>query len=631
MEAVDEIVAEFLVESHENLDQLDQDLLALERNPGSRELLASVFRTIHTIKGASGFLAFHRLEKLSHVGENLLSRLRDGTIALTEARSTALLTMVDAIRGLLADIERTGGESDVDHSRLIATLSLLLEDADDEPADRHCAPIGQILVQAGQTTPDDVALARIAQGLGDNRPLGSILVHHGATTPAAVDGALDAQGRGRRSVLDSTVRVDVELLDSLVRLVEQLALARNDLLSRLDDEQDTSLDSSLAACVQQLDLVTGELQEHVLKTRMQPVGVVWAKMPRVVRDLARACGKQVRLEMEGRETEVDRALLEAIRDPLTHLVRNAVDHGIESAEARVAAGKPAEGVLVLRAYHEAGRLQIEVAEDGAGMDHEKIAATALERGLVSPPQLATMGDSDLLSLIFMPGFSTAAQVTNISGRGVGMDIVKTRIEAVGGVVDVTERARRGHDVPADDSADADTPPGAALRSAVALAHGNMPMTRGATPGRRAPIRVLVVDDSLVIRRLVVDSLGGDPDIEVVGQAPNGRIALEKVAALAPDAVTMDIEMPEMNGIEAVRLLRRTHPRLPVVMLCTLTERGAAAALDALAAGADDYVAKPSNVGSFVESQRSVREQLVPKIKALTSPPVVTPEVLEGQP
>jgi two-component system chemotaxis sensor kinase CheA len=441
VEAVDKIVAEFLVESHENLDQLDRDLLALERNPGSRELLSSVFRSIHTIKGTSGLLALHRLEQLTHVGENLLSRLRDGKIALTDARSTALLTMVDAIRGLLADVERTGDESAVDHSRLIATLSALLEDAGPEQAKPQCPPIGRILVQTGDATQDAVGLARIAQDLGDSRPLGSILVDHGSTTPAAVEGALDAQGSGRRSVLDSTVRVDVELLDSLVRLVGELGLARDELVSRLHD-QDIATDS-LVCCVQRLDLVTSELQEQVVKTRMQPVGVMWAKMPRVVRDLARACGKQVRLEMEGRDTEVDRALLEAIRDPLTHLVRNAVDHGIESAETRVAAGKPAEGVLTLRAYHEAGRLHVEVAEDGAGMDQQKIAAQALGGGLVSQAQLATMGASEILGLIFRPGFSTAAQITNISGRGVGMDVVKTRIEAIGGVVHVTSAVGKG--------------------------------------------------------------------------------------------------------------------------------------------------------------------------------------------
>jgi two-component system chemotaxis sensor kinase CheA len=473
VEAIDEIVAEFLVESHENLDQLDRDLLALEQNPGSRELLASVFRTIHTIKGTSGFLAFHRLEKLTHVGENLLSRLRDGRIDLTDARSSALLKMVDAIRGLLAAIEASGGEGDADHTELIAELAALLEDSAEEPTeepapapsaseapedpDHHAAaaaepqaaasaPIGAVLVQAGETTPDAVELARMEQGLGDRRPLGSILVEHGATTPAAVEGALETQADAQtahRSVVDSSVRVDVELLDSLMRLVGELVLARNQLVSRLGDTQDTSKDSSLARSAQRLSLVTSELQEQVMKTRMQPVDAVWSKMPRVVRDLAKTCGRQVRLEMDGRETELDRSVLEAIKDPLTHLVRNAVDHGIESPEDRVRAGKAAEGVLTLRAYHEAGQVHLEIIEDGAGIDPARIAAKALERGLVSQTQLATMSQREIINMIFLPGFSTAAAVTNVSGRGVGMDVVKTRIEAIGGSVDVTSTVGKG--------------------------------------------------------------------------------------------------------------------------------------------------------------------------------------------
>ncbi len=447
MEAIDEIVAEFLVESHENLDQLDRDLLALEQNPNSRELLASVFRTIHTIKGTSGFLAFHRLEKLTHVGENLLSRLRDGRIALTDERSSALLRMVDAVRSLLTDIEHSGLEGEVDHTELLGQLAAMLEDggapaptpaeapapaaeapAPDEapaaeaapattakkpPAKRAAAkktpaqpaaaqapaaepappakaaptPIGEVLVQAGAATPDAVQIARMEQGLGDDRPIGKIMVDHGTTTPAAVEGALEAQG-AHRSVVDSSVRVDVELLDSLMRLVGELVLARNQLVSRLDDERDTAKDSALARSAQRLSLVTSELQEQVMKTRMQPVDAVWSKMPRVVRDLAKQCGRKVRLEMEGRETELDRSVLEAIKDPLTHLVRNAVDHGIETPEDRVAAGKPDEGVLRLRAYHEAGQVHLEIIDDGAGINPDRIAAKAIERGLISQAQLS---------------------------------------------------------------------------------------------------------------------------------------------------------------------------------------------------------------------------------------------------
>jgi two-component system chemotaxis sensor kinase CheA len=291
-----------------------------------------------------------------------------------------------------------------------------------------------------------VEIARMEQEMGDNRPLGSILVDHGATTSSAVESALEAQD-ARRSVVDSSVRVDVELLDSLMRLVGELVLARNQLVSRLDDTadgtSDKAKDSSLARSAQRLSLVTSELQEQVMKTRMQPVDAVWSRMPRVVRDLARTCGRQVRLEMEGRETELDRSVLEAIKDPLTHLVRNAVDHGIEPTDARVASGKPAEGILKLRAYHEAGQVHLEIIDDGAGIDPQKIAAKALERGLITQPQLAQMTSREITHLIFLPGFSMADKVTNVSGRGVGMDVVKTRIEAIGGSVDVTSKVGIG--------------------------------------------------------------------------------------------------------------------------------------------------------------------------------------------
>jgi two-component system, chemotaxis family, sensor kinase CheA len=507
MEAIDEIVAEFLVESHENLDQLDRDLLALEQNPGSRELLASIFRTIHTIKGTSGFLAYHRLEKLTHVGENLLSRLRDGKIQLTDERASSLLKMVDAIRGLLAAIEQTGSEGDGDFSELADDLARLLEDApavpvpaqpaaaeaqadeaepgetaetaeddaddagDADDADEtegaaeaeaddadaadvadapvaaaatpaDAPPLGQVMVEHGTASPTNVEIAALEQKLGDQRPIGQILVAQGSATPAAVETALESQD-SRRSVVDSSVRVDVELLDSLMRMVGELVLARNQLVSRLGDAEETAKDTGLARSAQRLSLVTSELQEQVMKTRMQPVDSVWSKLPRVVRDLAKQCGRMVRLEMEGRETELDRSVLEAIKDPLTHLVRNAVDHGIEPPEVRTAAGKTAEGLLRLRAYHEAGQVHLEIIDDGAGIDPAKLGAKAVERGLVTAQQLESMSTRDIHHLIFLPGFSTAGAVTNVSGRGVGMDVVKTRIEAIGGAVDVSSRLGKG--------------------------------------------------------------------------------------------------------------------------------------------------------------------------------------------
>ena len=235
------------------------------------------------------------------------------------------------------------------------------------------------------------------------------------------------------------MRINVDLLDSLMRMVGELVLARNQLVSELDEAKDSGLGRS----AQRLSLVTSELQEQVMKTRMQPVDAVWSKLPRVVRDLALQCDRQVRLELTGRETELDRSVLEAIKDPLTHLVRNAIDHGIESPQDRLAAGKAAEGSLMLRAYHEAGQVHLEIVDDGKGIDPDVIGAKAVERDLVSQSQLDRMTPREIIQMIFLPGFSTAGKVTNVSGRGVGMDVVKTRIEAIGGSVDVSSTVGAG--------------------------------------------------------------------------------------------------------------------------------------------------------------------------------------------
>ena len=377
-----------------------------------------MFRTIHTIKGTSGFLAFHHLEQITHVGENLLSRLRDGRILLNGERTSALLSLVDAVRGLLAEIERTGAEGEADHSALVARLAAVLEDGPLPPA----------------------AALIPEQSAGPVRPgAGAGPVPAGPTGASRAVAAGPDLHEGRRSVVDSSVRVDVELLDTLMRMVGELVLARNHLVSELEDQKDTVL----ARSAQRLSLVTSELQEQVMKTRMQPVDTVWGRLPRVVRDLSRQLGRTVRLEMDGKETELDRSVLEAIKDPLTHLVRNAIDHGIEPPQVRLAAGKPEEGLLLLRAYHEAGQVHLEITDDGAGIDPKVIAAKALERGLVMPAELDRMSAREITQLIFLPGFSTATTVTNVSGRGVGMDVVKTRIEGIGGAVDVLSKTGSG--------------------------------------------------------------------------------------------------------------------------------------------------------------------------------------------
>jgi two-component system chemotaxis sensor kinase CheA len=451
---LDDVVREFLLESHENLDQLDLDLVALEHEPDSRPLLGSVFRTIHTVKGTCGFLPFPELERVAHVGESLLVQLRDGRLALTPDVVDALLRLVDAIRGALARIEKTGEEGSADNADLIATLTALQEPREEpvEPRDQApyasptlvgpvvgTQPLGQVLIQNGAADPQDVTLAVLAQSGGDERRIGEILVGLGATEPEQVVNALEVQVEAGRSAADSSIRVDVDLLDSLMRLVGELVLTRNQIVQHAGGRGDAALSRSS----QRLNLIASELQEGVMKTRLQPIDNLWSKLVRVVRDLGVACGKQVHLELLGRDTELDKTILEAVKDPLTHCVRNAVDHGIETPEERQAAGKPAEGTLLLRAFHEGGQVNVEIVDDGRGIDPQRLGAKALDRGMVTAEQLSRMSERELLNLVFLPGLSTAGEVTNVSGRGVGMDIVKTNIEKIGGTVDVTSRPGRG--------------------------------------------------------------------------------------------------------------------------------------------------------------------------------------------
>lgn len=445
MDEQDEIIGEFLVESQENLDRLDQDLVALESEPGSRERLASIFRAIHTLKGTAGFLAFGTLERLTHTGENMLSRLRDGELHYTAPRATVLLEMVDAVRRLLTNIEASGAEGDVDCAALIARLAQLTEDNAvdaDAPTGIDTGKPEPETASAPETPPARVAaLVAEAPSAATSTPAADL--HNTArVTPLpagnrAVTDEATAEARG--SLADASVRVDVRLLDRLMNLVGELVLARNQILQHpvLREEAGTH------GASQRLDMITSELQDGVMKTRMQPIGNAWAKFPRVVRDLSVTCGKQVRLETEGADTELDRTILEAIKDPLTHLVRNSVDHGIEPRDRRLAAGKGPTGTLTLRAYHEGGKVILEINDDGGGIDTDKVKARGLQRGLITPERAATMTEHDLQSLIFLPGFSTAEAVSNVSGRGVGMDVVKTNIEKIGGSIDVQSRLGRG--------------------------------------------------------------------------------------------------------------------------------------------------------------------------------------------
>ena len=416
MEGMDEIVKEFLIESAENLDKLDRDFVALEKNPGDKELIISIFRAVHTIKGTCGFLGFQKLESVAHAGESILGKLRDGQLVLNEERASALLALVDAVRGMLAEIEKTGKDGDGNYNRLISTLTLLLENDIQTQSEKPAAPPAITLAPAETLSEASVMSASEEE------------------SSKTTNRSNEASG-----VSESAIRVDVGLLDRLMNLVGELVLARNQILQFSSTGENTGLGNA----PQRLNLITSELQEGIMKTRMQPIGNVWDKFPRMVRDLASTCGKKVRLEMEGKETELDKTLIEAIKAPLTHIIRNSVDHGIESPEKRREAGKDEEGVLILKAYHESGQVNIEITDDGGGISADKIRDKAVFRGLISLESAKQMSERDLISLIFLPGFSTADKITNVSGRGVGMDVVKTNIERINGVIDIQSRPGMG--------------------------------------------------------------------------------------------------------------------------------------------------------------------------------------------
>jgi two-component system chemotaxis sensor kinase CheA len=423
MSELQEATKEFLVESHENLDQLDTDLVGLEKSATPGQALGRIFRTLHTIKGSCSFLGFPHLEAVAHAGEDLLGRLRGGDVALNRFVTDALLRMVDAIRKKLASIEDAGHDGSADEQDLIDLLNRL---AGARPVD------GTVVANHGQ------------KGRVPGVSSSDFMLSADAATPV-VDSARPATGdepetgTDGSAVYDASVRIHVDLLDKLMTIAGEIVLARNQILQYSQRHGDPSFQNTC----RQLNLITTELQEHVMKTRLLPIGNVWNRFPRLVRDTAQACGKMVRLETEGSETELDKTLLEAIRDPLTHLVRNAIDHGVEPPDHRLAAGKPGEGCVRLRAYHEGGLVNVEVSDDGGGIDPERVKHRALEQRLVTAEQAARMGTQTLLGMIFLPGFSTAPTVTTLSGRGVGMDVVKTNIEKIGGSVDVQSSVGRG--------------------------------------------------------------------------------------------------------------------------------------------------------------------------------------------
>jgi two-component system chemotaxis sensor kinase CheA len=464
-----ETIREFLVESDENLSRLDQDLVELEKHPGDVGLLSSIFRTIHTIKGACGFLAFSTLEEITHKAESLLSQLRDGKRELTPALVSLILETVDATRKVLASIEATGKEGTVRFDDLTerlgaaAQLEVLPEKQPaPSPADLAVSPTPQVepAPKAGPPANQSTSQPHPEAQPQKEKSARDKLIQKSSTSAEEKNGQEDRRrgedrrkGADRRSdegrreedterhsaAVDANIRVGVGLLDKLMDLVGELVLTRNQILQFNTGREDPELN----ATSQRLNLITSELQEGVMKTRMQPIGVVWNKLPRVVRDMSIALGKEIQLEMDGAETELDRTIIEAIKDPLMHIVRNSCDHGIELPDVRVRAGKPSQGTLTLRAFHEGGQVNIEIGDDGGGIDVDRVKQKAIEKGILRPEQADKLSEREALGLIFQPGFSTAQVVTNISGRGVGMDVVKSHIEKIGGIVDVFSRPGEG--------------------------------------------------------------------------------------------------------------------------------------------------------------------------------------------
>ncbi|MBZ5697854.1 MAG: chemotaxis protein CheW [Acidobacteriia bacterium] len=495
---MDDLVKEFLVESNENLDRLDSELVKLESDPSSQELLSSIFRTIHTIKGSCGFLGLGKLERVAHAGESLLSHLRDGKITLTPELTSGLLAMVDAIRTILTEIQNTGQDGNEDYPDLIENLTRLQQSRQTMSSEQQ-----QHSVQyESKESPAE-------QGTAEPKfppvpgKIGELLVERGFVSPEDLASALQEQAHSRDATAE-TIRVDVHLLDRLMNLVGELVLTRNQITQFSARQSDPTFISS----TQHLNLLTSELQEEVMKTRMQPISNVFDKFPRVVRDVAIGCGKQVQIEMEGKETELDKSLLEAIKDPLTHIVRNSVDHGIETPDQRVARGKRPEGHLKLRACHEGGQVVIEISDDGAGIDTVRVKNKALERGLITPQQATHMSERELLNLIFLPGFSTAEKVTNLSGRGVGMDVVKTNIDRVNGSVDLQS-----------------------------------------TPGKGTMIKIKIPLTLAIVRAVIVQSAGKRFAIP--------QVSIQELVRLDGDHVRMDVEL--VHGVPVYRMRGRLLP------------------------------------------------------------------------
>ncbi len=458
MEFDEDILQDFLVEAKETIENLEEGFIELEQDKSNIEVIRSIFRSMHSLKGAAGFFGFKSLESIAHFSEDILSKLRDGLLEPTEEIIDILLRAVDWIKFIISHIEQnktepiddnlleflveisnfneklkkqTGGKAKEEPKKEAKEEAKKEEAKEEEKKPEEAKPEEKKPEEKKEETkPEEKKEEAKSEEKKETKP---------AVKEPPKKAKKEAVATPHIELTETHIKVDVKLLDQLMNLAGELVLARN----RVVQLAQKIMDEELTRSVQALSMITTEMQEAIMKTRMQPIGTVFNKFPRIVRDLSRALGKKVVLQLEGTETELDRSIIEAIKDPLTHLVRNAIDHGIEPPDVRVQVGKPPEGNLVLRAYQEGGQVVIEIEDDGKGIDIEKIRKKAIEKGFLSPEEAERASEKELLSLIFKPGFSTAEKVTQVSGRGVGMDVVKTNIEKLGGSIEIDTVYEKG--------------------------------------------------------------------------------------------------------------------------------------------------------------------------------------------
>lgn len=436
---MDELLSDFLIETTEHIEGAETQLVQFERNPQDASLITNIFRLVHTIKGTSSFLGLERLERVGHAAESVMGLLRDG-VPPTQHSVSIILAAIDRIKTIIEEIGQHGSEPPGDDSQIIQVLEAYYEQNNGESADGSADVAAPAEAAPVVEAPVD-AVAESAPA----EPIAAAPAVAAAPAPAASAGDAKAAQQGGKggnaaaSPNQESIRVSVDTIERMMQLVSELVLNRNQLLELARHREDDTIKTPL----QHLSTLTSDLQDAVMRARMQPVGRLYANLPRLVRELSTSLGKSIELTTDGADTELDRQLIEVIRDPLTHLIRNCADHGLEMPEERIAAGKPETGEIRVSAAHEAGQITIDIADDGRGLNSDKIKTKVINQGMATEEDLARMSNDEINRFIFEPGFSTAAVVSNVSGRGVGMDVVRSNIESIGGSVSLSSVAGKG--------------------------------------------------------------------------------------------------------------------------------------------------------------------------------------------